>query len=94
MEKPIASLPLCYDIANFEELDGYVASREIGNLLQQKGFCFIRGSADEASKKLAEQEDLVLVLLALVDTLNYSVNWLTLLELSINRAGMSRHGTA
>ncbi|CAE8582231.1 unnamed protein product, partial [Polarella glacialis] len=56
MEKPIASLPLCYDIANFDELDGYVASREIGNLLQQKGFCFIRGSADEASKKLAEQE--------------------------------------
>lgn len=48
--------PVVYDVSNFEEQDLFVASRTLGALLQQKGFCFIRGGADKEICRQAEQE--------------------------------------
>eukprot|EP00930_Biecheleria_cincta_P001004 TRINITY_DN10217_c1_g2_i1.p1 TRINITY_DN10217_c1_g2~~TRINITY_DN10217_c1_g2_i1.p1 ORF type:complete len:1354 (-),score=214.96 TRINITY_DN10217_c1_g2_i1:54-4115(-) len=48
--------PVVYDVANFEGLDWYAATRTLGALLQQKGFCFIKGGADKEICKQAEQE--------------------------------------
>ena len=38
-----------WDIYDFERLDACTAARHLGNLLAQKGFCFIKGCLTEAS---------------------------------------------
>lgn len=47
---------VCYDIRDFDGLEGFVASKEICSVLEQRGFCFIEGQVPEATQRLACQE--------------------------------------
>jgi len=48
--------PVCFDIQDFHKLDWYTASKHLGTLLAQKGFCFIKGSLQKEEKELIHKE--------------------------------------
>lgn len=48
--------PVCFDILDFHKLDWFTASKHLGTLLAQKGFCFIKGSLKQEEKDLINKE--------------------------------------